>query len=237
VYTGNLGGWTGANQKCDAEFPGSFFCTYTDVLQAETTLAPGAAGAWVDIYRNSTPTLVKGQSFSETCSVSGVGSWSTNVASTSSTGGLTLNDTGNVTRSSCAGLRPIACCRARRTVVLRGFTATGYSGNLGGWTGANQKCAAEFPGSFFCSYTDVLQAETTLAPGGAGAWVDIYRNSTSTLVKGQSFSETCSVSGVGSWATNIASTSSTGGLVLNDTGNVSRASCAGVRPLSCCSKR
>ena len=237
LYTGNLGGWTGANQKCDAEFSGSFFCSYTDVMQTETPLAPGGTGAWVDYYRNSSPTFVRGTSFSDTCAISPGGTWQTNVASTSSTAGYTLNDTGNIVRASCAGSRPLACCRVRRSVVVRGFTAAVFTGNLGGWTGANQKCDAEFPGSFFCSYTDVMNAESPLAPGGTGAWVDYYRNSSPTFVRGTSFSDTCAISPGGTWQTNVASTSSTAGYTLNDTGNIVRQSCAGLRPLTCCSKR
>ncbi len=49
VYNGDLGGHWGATRKCDAEFPGSFFCTDIGEFR-KTTSPPPAPGAiaWID---------------------------------------------------------------------------------------------------------------------------------------------------------------------------------------------
>jgi hypothetical protein len=53
-----------------------------------------------------------------------------------------------------------------------GYTTATYNGNLGGIPGANQKCAAEFPGSHLCSAYEFYLAYPTAAPSSAnGAWI------------------------------------------------------------------
>ena len=45
-----------------------------------------------------------------------------------------------------------------------GYTATTYTGNLGGLTGANAKCKAEFAGSHFCSVYEFSETGNTTNP-------------------------------------------------------------------------
>jgi hypothetical protein len=207
------------------------------VRAAESSLAAPASGAWVDTFRDSTPTLVRSTSYLGTCSTA-LGTWTSSETSTSSTYGYWLRPTGGVsTAGNCATVRPIACCRRPRPVTLRGFTSAQFSGDLGGWTGAHQKCNAEFPDSFFCTATDVREAESPLAAPASGAWVDTFRDSTPTLVRSTSYLGTCSTA-LGTWTSSETSTSSTYGYWLRPTGGVSTAgNCATVRPIACCSRR
>ncbi len=58
------------------------------------------------------------------------------------------------------------------------FTATTWTGDLGGNAGASQKCAQEFPGYTFCSWENISQAggnlpdPITYANPFLGGWVD-----------------------------------------------------------------
>ena len=48
LYTGNLGGPIGANQKCSAEYPRSHLCTDREFAWAGVGVSPSAAGFWTD---------------------------------------------------------------------------------------------------------------------------------------------------------------------------------------------
>ncbi len=102
--TGELGGAVGANQKCNAEFPGASFCTLADFdLANQYTLPPPATGAWVDSAR--TPA---GARNSGSCYASGA--WTNGTSDT----GTNLNATGSFNgQVSCTLLKPVACCHAR----------------------------------------------------------------------------------------------------------------------------
>lgn len=45
------------------------------------------------------------------------------------------------------------------SVTFVGLTSATYSGNLNGIMGANQKCQAQYPDSFFCTESDILRSK------------------------------------------------------------------------------
>ncbi|MBL8915287.1 MAG: collagen-like protein [Archangium sp.] len=221
TFNGNLGGQIGANQKCAAEFTNSYFCTLAEYDQTNTLVAPGGVGAWLDYDRK-----VSGARDIQSCVTSALGTWSTN-----SSGSYGANLTANgsfYTSVNCSNTKPLACCRggAPRT-VFRGFTAATYNGNLGGQVGANQKCNAEFAGSYFCTLAEFDLANTLTAPGGNGAWLDYDRK-----VSGARDIQSCVTSALGTWSTN-----SSGSYGANITANGSfytSVNCSNVKPLACC---
>ncbi len=219
LYTGALGGYPGANAKCAAEFPGAHFCTMADFDDANPTVAPGGSGAWVDYNRSTT----SGQRDHTSCQVSGAWNWGNTGAS-----GRSMNPVGYPTSAVCNEQKPLACCRQVSRVVFRGYTSMTYTGLLGGYPGANAKCAAQFAGSFFCTMAEYDLANPTSAPGGAGAWVDYNRSATST----QRDHTSCQVSGAWNWGSTGAS-----GRSMNPVGYPTSAACNEVKPLACCGRR
>ena len=105
TFTGGLGGAVGANQKCNAEFNGSSFCTLADFDLANAIEAPPpATGAWIDSARSTS-----GARNSSSCYSSGA--WTNGTATDT---GTNLNTTGSFTgQVSCALAKPLACCQAR----------------------------------------------------------------------------------------------------------------------------
>ncbi|MDP3501513.1 MAG: hypothetical protein Q8S33_14305 [Myxococcales bacterium] len=101
VTTGSLGGVIGANQRCNAEFPGASFCTIADFDRANPVVTPSASGAWIDSDR-----AVSGARSRSSC-----GNWS---VGTNADNGTNLTALGVFTgQVSCNNLKPIACCQAR----------------------------------------------------------------------------------------------------------------------------
>ncbi len=220
-FTGDLGGYPGANAKCSADYPGSFICSSGDYARAETSAAPGGAGAWIDGERDD-----YGRRYNSYC-YSNSTAWTYSGSSTSYYGGV-LNTLGRVTTTTCDTTRPIACCNRRRPVSFRGFTSQSFTGDLGGYPGANAKCSVDYPGSFICSSGDYARAETSAAPGGAGAWIDGERDD-----YGRRYNSYC-YSNSTAWTYSGSSTSYYGG-VLNTLGRVTTTTCDTTRPIACCS--
>ncbi len=218
-FTGNLGGITGANAKCDADYPGSFMCTQGDYWRGEPNGYPPTTGAWIDYERDEHGTRSIGG-----CYTSANGPWTegTNNDSASS-----LNAVGNFQSANCNVMKPLACCKAPRKRTLRGFTSATYTGNLGGPIGANAKCNAEFPGSIFCTQGDFGRAETSASPGGTAAWIDYNRDE----VSGIRSIGGCYTSASGPWTegTNNDSASS-----VSQYGSFASSNCNVVRRLACC---
>ena len=108
LYNGNLGGFPGANAKCDVAFPGSHFCTLSDFSRSEPDVNPPAGGAWVDQNREASGTRYGS---SNCVSSAAQGSW-TNGAS--SVNGPFLSPAGYFWNgSACDVQRPLACCENR----------------------------------------------------------------------------------------------------------------------------
>ena len=231
-FSGDLGGIQGAHAKCHAEFAGAHLCTWREFEVIGAPVAMPAAGAWVDAARypsSSAPTVTpRDRENSYVCN---------NWTSSSYTAGGWLTNQGIYTSTSatgtCAVQRQLACCRGPQT-WFRGFTATSYSGDLGGPTGAHLKCHAEFPGAHLCTWREYENAAPATPVPTVGAWVDAarYPSSSAPTVtpRDRENSYVCnnwtsSSYTAGGWLTNqgiYTSTSATG-------------TCAVQRPLACCS--
>lgn len=209
VYNGNLGGIVGANQKCEAEYPGSTFCSLSDFRTAEpdTSNAPPTGSAWIDGPRDA----------EEERAGTGCSTWTS--ASNSTTAGY-VDTAGSYNASYCNVARPLTCCTIPLKRTFRGITAFTSNGNLGGVMGANSRCRAEFPGSFFCTLTDFKAAEVRTPPGG-GPWVDGPRDE----------NDRRAGTGCSTWTS--ASGSTTAGY-LEPTGGYAASYCSVARPIACC---
>jgi hypothetical protein len=230
LYTGNLGGYPGANAKCSAQYASSFLCTGTDYDLANTSVGPPASGAWIDYARNT-----DGTRSGNSCYL-GAGVWTYSGPAVGSGGqdGETLLATGDYTSAICNQSKPLACCRMASRVVFRGFTTTKYTGNLGGYPGANGKCAAQYPGSFLCTSSDYDLSNTPVAAPASGAWID-YSRTTGGLRSGNS----CYLGGGGVWTYSGPAVGSGGqdGATLLATGDYTSTICNVVKPLACCARR
>jgi hypothetical protein len=233
TYTGNLGGYVGANQKCNQEFPGAFLCTMSDFDLADATVGPGANGAWSDSDR-----LSSGQRAADACYTSNSGGpWTYDGPATYSSGqsGGYVAPNGSHSSSLCNTSRQLTCCRSAARVVFRGFTTATYTGNLGGYVGANQKCSQEFPGSGLCTLSDFDTSNTSLGPATGSAWVDNDR-----LASGQRSAASCyTTNSGGAWTYDGPATYSSGqsGSFLTGNGAHSSSLCNLTRQLSCCTRR
>ncbi len=173
VTTGNLGGRVVANQRCAAEFPGSHLCTQTEFRSARSPLAPPAPGAFLDFAAAST-SLEPDPSPPCNNFTSTTSAYNAAVALPS---GVTATYSSSI--PNCSSTAPLACCSSPSVVRLRGYTTFVTTGNLGGRVVANQRCAAEFPGSHLCTQTEFRSARSPLAPPAPGAFLDFAAASTS----------------------------------------------------------
>ena len=221
TYTGNLGADVGANAKCNAEFAGSVLCTVSDFDRSNYVAPPSALGAWIDSDRQAS-----GQRTQNSCSSGGT-SWT--LGTTGDTG-TNLNAFGVPTgQVACNAIKPLACCRVPSAVIFRGFTAAVFTGSIGGHLGANAKCAAEYPGSFFCTLSDFDKANPLAPPPASGAWIDSNRGATGTRTQ-----NSCSSGGT-SWT--LGTTGDTG-TNLNAFGVATgQLACNAIKPLACCQYR
>jgi hypothetical protein len=232
-YTGNLGGYVGANTKCDAEYPGAFLCTRSDYDLADTFVGPPASGAWVDEDR-----VASGQRAAISCFTSNSGgAWTYGGPATFSSGqsGAVISTLGTQTSTLCNVSKPLACCRNAGRVVFRGFTVASFTGNLGGYVGANAKCHAEYPGAALCTRSDYDTSNTRTGPATAGAWVDEDR-----LASGQRAANSCLTSNSGgAWTYGGPATFSSGqsGAVISALGTQTTTLCNVVKQLACCTRR
>lgn len=216
TFTGDLGGFPGANAKCRVDFPSSFLCSYGDYNRAEPGLGAPASSAWVDSERDSF-----GRRAASPCN-NGLGAWTFS-------GGVDTADvvttTGAVSNSICSAAKPLACCQTPLKRIFRGFSSAVFTGDLGGFPGANAKCRAEFPGSYFCSYGDYHRAEPSLGAPASSAWVDSERDSF-----GRRAASPCN-NGLGAWTfAGVVDTAD----IVTATGAVSNSTCNVSRPIACC---
>ncbi len=219
TYTGNLGGQVGANAKCQAQYAGSFFCTFADFDGANVTTAPGGNGVWIDGDRSNAGSRNTGS-----CQT-GLGAWSDG---TNNSYGYNLTANGSFyTTQLCGQTKPLACCNGiTRRVNFRGYTTATYTGNLGGQVGANAKCQTQYPGSFFCTFADFDGANVTAAPGGNGVWIDGDRNNA-----GSRNANSCQT-GLGAWSDG---TNNSYGYNMTANGSFYTTQlCGQTKPLACC---
>lgn len=207
TYTANLGGVFGANAKCQAQYAGSQFCTLSDYrsVELDSSTVPPGTGAWMDTARDAA-----GQRQSGYCS-----GWTYNSGTST---GLMVNVSGT-TSDYCSTAHSIACCSVPTRGQFVGVTTATSNANLGGVPGANSKCRAEYPGTFFCSISDVRAAELSGFPV-ASAWVDSSRDD-----QGRRTSGYCS-----SWTYNSGTST---GATMTPTGTNSEY-CSSLQPVACC---
>lgn len=222
-YNGALGGIPGANALCSAEFAGSYFCPESDFRLSESSAAPGPSGAWVDDSRSTTTGL---RTTFRCDNATGV-TWTFSGASDN---GDSMSTTGNTSFATCDLLKPLACCRRSGRTVVRGLTSATFNGDLGGIPGANAKCSAQYPGSFFCAENDYRDAESPVTPPAMGAWLDDTRSSTT----GLRTTFRCDNATGTTWTFAGASDN---GDSMSPTGGVAFATCDQVKPLLCCQYR
>lgn len=233
TYTGDLGGSFGANQKCNVEFAGSYFCLGSEFDLANSIIAPPASGAWIDNGRDS-----NGYRSYSACRFDGNNlAWTYSGAAIAASyrSGPIVRPTGPSPSSLCNELKPLACCRSTAAVAFRGFTAMTYDGNLGGAVGANQKCHAQFPGSYFCLGSDFDLSNSGLTPPATGAWIDNGRDS-----NGYRSYSACRFDGNNlAWTYNGAAIAASYryGPIVRPTGPSPSSLCNEFKPLACCSPR
>jgi len=147
-----------------------------------------------------------------------------NVSGTVAVGNLPLDTNGRV----LVATQPIGSA----ALVVHSTTAT-YTGDLGGRTGATQKCQAEFPGSHFVHSAEVASAQSTgraiiwLSDETRSSWLDDLNANQSTCLQ---------------WRATMDSGNRTFGIVIGATGGSSLfplppyangADCAEARPMLC----
>jgi hypothetical protein len=225
-YTGNLGGRVGAHAICAGEFPGAHFCDENEYGLTNSDSTVPAGGAWVDDWDSAQPAA---RGYSYICSrwSSGTPGYEGNLIRPDGTVGTSYVTTNNY---GCGVARPVACCFSSQRVRFRGFTATTYTGNLGGRVGAHGICRATFPGSHFCHEGEYAQAFSGVAVPDGGAWVDDYDE---TQPGKRGFSYICSrwSSGTAGYEGNLIRTDGTIGTSYVNSGNYG---CSVPRPIACC---
>jgi hypothetical protein len=249
---GNLGGRTGAHAICSAAFAGSHFCTSWEIDQAAPP--PTATSAWIDLGNSDQTTRYFRSNYSINDS-SSCGGWTSGSASAKADGvntnrGPIITSFGDMTSSfvttndgGCANARPLACCIGGTGVRFRGVT-TATTGNLGGRTGANARCASMYAGSHFCTDWEVDQAAAHPIPG-SGVWIDLGSSDPSSRFYRSNFSINDS-SSCGGWTDGSASNKADGvntnrGPILTTLGDMTSSfvttndgGCQNARPIACC---
>ena len=180
THTGNLGGRTGANAICNAQFASSHFCTDWEYDQAAPPGPIPNGTAWVDDGDSNTSSRFFRQYNNQlyTCvnwtNDLAAGMWSSNLVR-----GQAINSVGefvstwvSASNGGCQVARALACCRGGSLVRFRGYTANTYTGNLGGRAGANAICNANFSRSHFCTDWEWDQAGSPGPVPNGSVWVD-----------------------------------------------------------------
>lgn len=102
-FTGNLGGVAGANQKCNAAFPGAHFCLDREYFSSGSALTVPASGAWVDLGDTSKASVRDRYRTGSDCAA-----WTD--ATTGNFGRVITTVGGFATPNTCQLTRPLACC-------------------------------------------------------------------------------------------------------------------------------
>jgi hypothetical protein len=103
-----------------------------------------------------------------------------------------------------------------------GFTSFVTTGNIGGRTTANARCAAEFSNSHVCTEAEFRFSRSSVSLGAAGAWLD-YGSSTPEDPFNSSY--------CGNFTSANAASSA---VVALPTGYTASAACSSVLPIACC---
>lgn len=214
--TANMGGRIPAHQLCNAEFPGSYFCTEWEFKMAEPVIAPPWPGAWID----------QASSDDERATIGFCSNWSSTAnyshAIAGTNGYIIANSTAGTT---CASSLSVACCYRSGPVKFRGYTASTTTANMGGRITAHQACHAAFPGSRFCTEWQFKEANPAIAPPAPGAWVD----------QASSDDERATIGFCSNWSSTAnyshALAAPSGYIIANSTAGTT---CASSLPIACC---
>ncbi|MDX2014443.1 MAG: hypothetical protein SFW67_29865 [Myxococcaceae bacterium] len=171
--TGNIGGRSMANLRCDAEFPGSHLCTQNEFRASRSPLTAPSPGAFLDLNEDAASL---DPNYGAPCS---------NFTSTATGGttpiasplGHTFSNFSSV--PNCASTMSLACCRSPARARLRGFTAFTTTGNIGGRSAANARCSLEYPGSHLCTQNEFRAARSPLTAPSPGAFLDLNEDAAS----------------------------------------------------------
>lgn len=180
THTGNLGGRTGANAICNAQFSESHFCTDWEYDQAAPPAPIPNGTTWID-SGDSDPSSRYFRQYGNQLST--CMNWTNDQALSLFGGNLVrgraLNSVGEfvstfVSASSggCQIARALPCCRGGSLVRFRGYTTNTYTGNLGGRAGANAICNANFSRSHFCTDWEWDQAGSPGPVPNGNVWMD-----------------------------------------------------------------
>jgi hypothetical protein len=185
-------------------------------------VAPSATGAWLDYDRYSS-----GERNNSACTSSTTGEAWLNSAATGASAAV-AQPTGFYLSQPCNVARPLACCITPKEAVFVGYTTATWNGNLGGFIGANAKCAAQYPSSWLCTVRNFNLADPGVVPGAQGAWLDYDRYSS-----GERNNSACTSGTTGEAWSNAAS-SGASAAVAGATGFYTSLPCNIARPLACC---
>jgi hypothetical protein len=250
TFTGNLGGRTGANASCQAQFAGSHFCTDWEYDQAAPPGPVPAGSVWIDDGQQNPDNRFYREYGNQlgTCL-----NWTTNLANTTFGGsqvrGMAVNGQGEfvstfvaAANGGCQVSRALPCCRGGTSVRFRGFTPTTHAGNLGGRAGANALCHANFAGSHFCADWEYDQAGSPGPVPAGSAWIDDGNSATATRFYREYGNQlgTCL-----NWTTDLANTTFGGsqvrGMAINGLGEfvstfvaAGNGGCQVARAVPCC---
>jgi hypothetical protein len=239
TYDGNLGGRPAAHAACGAEFAGGHLCHASEYLLSRSATTIPAAGAWLEGSSDEGGSLelqgsiLYGRNTGYSCS-----SFTSNSAGAIS--GTYLPPSGAPTWNSsavCNAVRPLACCNGAPKVVFAGFSASAYTGNLGGRPAANAVCRGEFTGAHVCHAAEYLRTDSAVPVPAAGAWIEGSVDGGGSLVLGAATPTAGLNTGYSCQSFTSASAGAISGAYLQPSGNPtwnSSAVCNVSRRIACC---
>jgi hypothetical protein len=134
----------------------------------------------------------------------------------------------------CTAVRPLACCNGAPKHVFAGFSASSYTGDIGGRPAAHAICNAEFAGAHLCHGAEYLRSVSASPIPAEGAWLDCSTDASgNAVIQGAPSYGRYTVNSCLSWTS--ASTSYAGTLVqANGSLAVGSGVCSVARRIACC---
>jgi hypothetical protein len=172
LYSGSIGGRPAAHAACAAEFVGAHVCHASEYNLSVSTADIPVSGAWIESSMDIEGSWTEGGA--PMFGRNPVNSCNDFTHGGSGTyPGTLLTWQGAIgTSYTCNVARPLACCNGTPKTHVAGFTATTYSGAVGGWPAAQRACEDEFPGAHVCHASEYNRADSTLLIPAGGAWIE-----------------------------------------------------------------